>query len=67
MMKYIELKGGKFVAEHVISSIGVEGDEIFVYFTNGTTVSKAHAAQTEPHTIDSVIVALRRRIAEKKE
>jgi hypothetical protein len=69
MMKYIELKNGEFIAEHAVHSIGVEDGEIFVQCLNQNGQgfhSKKFAAQTGPMSIESVIVALRLRLAEQQ-
>jgi hypothetical protein len=65
MMKYIELKNGRFIPEHVISEISTDGGEIYVQYMDGPNLAKAYAVQTEPSTIESVIVALRLRLAEQ--
>jgi hypothetical protein len=67
MMKYIELKNGRFIAEHALGEIGIDGDEIYVKYMDGQSIAKAYTAKTEPCSVESVIVALRRRIEEKQE
>lgn len=69
MMKYIQLKNGRFIPEHVISEIAVDGSggEIYVQYMDGPNLAKAYAEQAEPCTIEAVIVALRRRVAEQQE
>jgi hypothetical protein len=67
MMKYIELKNGKFIPEHVISVIGTDDGEIYIQYMDGPSLAKAYTAKTEPCSIESVVVALRLRLAEKQE
>jgi hypothetical protein len=67
MMKYLQLKNGRFIPEHIITSIRAEDGEIYINYMDGPSVAGSYAEQAEPCTIDSVIVALRRRIAEQQE
>jgi hypothetical protein len=67
MTKYIELKNGKFIPENVVSAIGIDGGEICVEYTDGEEIMKGSVVTTEPCSIESVIVALRLRLAEKRE
>jgi len=67
MVKYIQLKNGQYLAEHVIIAVGTERDEICVEYIDGGKVSKASAVSAEPCTIESVILALRNRLAEQRE
>jgi len=67
MMKYIQLKNGRFIPEHVIGEIGTDGSEIYVQYMDGPNLAKAYAEKAEPCSIDSVIVALRLRISERRE
>lgn len=67
MMKYLQLKNGQYIAEHALVFIGIEDGEIHVEYLAAGGIGEASVESAEPCTIDSVIVALRARLAEKKE
>ena len=67
MMKYLQLKNGKYLAENVICAIGIDDGEIYVDYIDGHTVLRAAAESAEPCTIESVVVALRAKLAEQRE
>ena len=63
-MKYLQLKNGQYIAENAICFVGIEHGEIWVQYIDEGRTNKVAAESAEPCSLESVIVALRRELAE---
>lgn len=66
MMKYLQLKNGQYIAEHVICFIGIEDGVICVEYLDAGRIAKATVEITEPRSLESVVAALLRKLAEEE-